>query len=280
MLSLGQTQTLVMVKTAAPGAYLSEDGSAESDTVLLPNSQVPEALKPGDSVEVFLYKDSEDRLIATTVKPKAVLHETALLAVKEMTAIGAFLEWGLAKDLLLPFSEQTRPVALGDLVLVALYIDKSSRLCATMKLYEYLKTDSPYLKDSAVRGTVYECIENFGVFVAVDNKYSALIPQKEVFREMKPGELIDARVTAVKPDGKLDLSLRQKTFIQINEDSLVIYRKLLSAGGSLPYNDKSSSDDIKKEFQMSKNAYKKAIGHLMKEGKIRLTETGIESSRI
>lgn len=278
MFELGTVQTLEVNKTAAPGVYLSIPEDTSGEKVLLPKNQVPETLIVGDTIEVFLYKDSEDRLIATTSIPKITLGQVAALTVKEITDIGAFLDWGLAKDLLLPFREQTRPLKEGDSILTALYVDKSSRLCATMKIYDFLRTDSPYKKDDIVFGTVYESIDDFGIYIAVDNQYSALLPKKEVFRPFRIGETLEGRVTEVKADGKLDLSLRQKAFLQLDEDSLFIYRKLLSSGGFLPFHDKSDPEEIKQTFQMSKNAYKRAIGHLLKDGKIRITEKGIEAT--
>lgn len=276
MLELGKIQSLEMVNEAAPGVYLTEPGSIDGQKVLLPKRQVPEGLKKGDLIDVFLYKDSEDRLIATTTFPLLTLGETALLKVVEATPIGAFLDWGLAKDLLLPFKEQTSQVKAGDMVVAALYIDKSSRLCSTMKVYDYLSTDSPYHKDDKVTGTVYEFSEDFGAYVAVDNKYSGMIPIREIFSPVRPGDVIEARVAAVKPDGKLDLSLRQKTFIQMGQDAEIIYRQLEHAGGFLPYHDKSDAEDIKREFKLSKNAFKRAIGHLLKDGRIEITSSGIK----
>ena len=146
MIELGRKQTLSVVKTVEFGAYLAESKET-TDKVLLPRKQVPEGCKMGDQLQVFVYKDSKDRLISTTRMPELTLGELAVLKVAEVGKIGAFLNWGLEKDLLLPFREQTKRVQAGEEVLVALYIDKSSRLCATMKIYEYLQTDSPYKKD-------------------------------------------------------------------------------------------------------------------------------------
>ena len=174
---LGKKRRLMIVKEVEFGVYLGN----KDDKVLLPKKQVPKDVEVGDPVEVFLYKDSSDRLIATTQEPKITLDELAVLKVADTGRIGAFLDWGLEKDLLLPFKEQTAKVKKGDEVLVALYVDKSGRLCATMKVYEKLRTDSPYKKDDHVEGIIYETSDNFGVFVAVDNCYSALIPKREAF---------------------------------------------------------------------------------------------------
>ena len=220
MIQLGKTQTLEMIKATDFGIYLGEKSNAKSDeTVLLPKSQVPADTKVGDSVTVFIYKDSEDRPIATTLTHKVQLHELALLSVKEATTIGAFLDWGIAKDLMLPFKEQTKELTAGEKVLVYLYIDKSKRLCATMKIYERLSKQSPYKKDDKVTGIVYEIIPAFGAFIAVDYQYSAMIPNQDLFQPLQPGDIVTARVTNVLADGKLNLSIREKTFIQLDKDA-------------------------------------------------------------
>lgn len=275
MLQIGKRQELIIINKAKHGIYLGTDADTQ-EKVLLPNSEVTESMEIGDKLEVYIYRDSEDRIISTRRMDVMELGDTAVLKVKEVTNIGAFLDWGLPKDLFLPFKQQTRTLKKDQSVLVALYLDKSSRLCATMNVYEYLSSDSPYKKDDKVHGVVYEIIDSFGAYVAVDNKYSAMIPKQELFSNLKVGDLIQARVTKVKEDGRLDLSLREKSFIAMDTDSLMIYRELLRAGGSLPLNDKSSPEDIYERFQLSKNAFKRAIGHLYKEKKIVIHKDGIE----
>lgn len=274
---LGTTKHLCITKESKHGVYLGS-GDYPGLEVLLPNNQVPEGAKKGDTVDAFLYKDSEDRLVATLEEPYIQLHETAILRVTDVTNIGAFLDWGLAKDLFLPFKEQTRRVRIGDEILAALYIDKSSRLCATMHAYDYLKCDSPYQKGDRVQGLVYEILDAFGVFVAVDNCYSALIPHNEMNREFSVGERIEARVKDVTEDGKLTLSLQEKLKVQMGMDAERIYQRLEEAGGFLPFHDKTSPEIIKREFQMSKAAFKRAIGRLKKKKKIEITEKGIRLS--
>ncbi len=158
-MKLGQKQVLTVVKEVEFGVYLG----TEEERVLLPKRQVPEDIELGDPVEVFLYKDSDDRLIATTHEPKLTIGQLAVLDVVDVTKVGAFLNWGLEKDLFLPFKEQTSKVAVGDQCLVTLYIDKSERLCATMKVYHLLCTDSPYQKDDKVSGIIYEKSDEFGL---------------------------------------------------------------------------------------------------------------------
>ena len=290
MILLGRIQTLRVVKKTDFGVYLN-DQDIQPDTSFVPDKKeivnVPSILLPkaqakdlaiGNTVDVFIYKDSEDRPIATTIKPLLTMGEIARLTVKEVTNIGAFLDWGLAKDLFLPFKEQTFRVQKGDSVLVSLYIDKSSRLCATARVYNSLKTNSPYQREDQVSGTVYEIIDAFGAYVAVDDRFSALIPKKELFTTLKPGEKISARVTKVQPDGRLVLSIREKSYLQMDADSEVIYNALVKAGGFLPYYDKTSPELIKAKFGLSKNAFKRAIGHLQKEGKLLIEEDGISKA--
>ena len=267
---LGEKQVLTVVKKVDFGVYLGSD----EERVLLPKKQVPEEIEVGDPVEVFLYKDSSDRMIATTKEPKLTLGNLAVLEVVDVGRIGAFLDWGLEKDLLLPFKEQTTKVEKGDRCLVSLYIDKSGRLCATMKVYPLLRTDSPYKKDDTVRGTVYEISRDFGVFVAVDDRFSALIPRREVYGRMYIGKQIEARVAAVKADGKLDLSVRGRIPEQMDADAQKIMDRIEKSGGGLPFTDKADPERIRDEFGMSKAAFKRAVGRLLKQGKVRIDEKG------
>lgn len=275
MLQLGKKQSLRIVKKVDFGVYLAEEESSQ-ERVLLPRRQVPEGAVCGDALEVFLYRDSDDRLIATTAAPLITLGEVKELTVVQVGKIGAFLDWGLEKDLLLPFREQTRRVKAGERCLAALYIDKSSRLCATMNVYPYLRTDSPYKKDDKVTGRVYETSGQFGLFVAVDNLYSALIPQKEVYGNIQIGDDVTARVTAVREDGKLDLSIREKAYLQIEEDAKRVLEAIDGYDGALPFNDKASPEVIRTQMQMSKNEFKRAVGHLLKAGKIEITPSAIK----
>lgn len=274
MIELGKIQELTVQRIKDFGVYLGESGSSES-SVLLPKKQVPEGAAEGTAVNVFIYKDSEDRLIATTAIPKLQVDEVAVLSVKEVGKIGAFLDMGLEKDLLLPFREQNHKVRQGEECLVALYIDKSKRLAATMNVYAYMNADSPYQKDDQVTGIVYEIKEDLGAFVAVDNRYYGLIPKKELYGNYHPGESVEARVMKVREDGKLDLSPRKKAYMQMDTDAELVLKVLDEFSGVLPFNDKADPEVIKREFQMSKNAFKRAVGHLLKDGKIEITEKSI-----
>lgn len=276
MIRLGEIQQLKVVKRVDFGIYLADpETDSAQERVLLPMKQVPEETQIGDLLEIFAYKDSQDRLIATTRRPKLTLGQVGELAVAQVGKIGAFLDWGLEKELLLPFKEQTKRVREGETVLAAVYIDKSSRLCATMNVYQYLETDSPYKKEDKVSGCVYQISEEFGAFVAVDNRYSGLIPKKELYGEVTIGDVITARVTAVKEDGKLDLSIREKAHIQMNLDAEKVMNIIESFDGVLPFNDKAKPETIKRETNMSKNEFKRAVGNLLKAGKIEITEKSI-----
>ena len=273
-MQLGKKQILTVVKMVDFGVYLADTEDPE-DRVLLPKKQLRAGVRPGDQLEVFLYKDYRDRPIATTADPLLSLGEVGRLKVKEVSRIGAFLDWGLEKDLFLPFRQQTRKVRAGEECLVAVYVDKSGRLCATMNVYEYLRTDSPYGENDRVTGTIYQISDNFGAFVAVDDLYSGLIPRKEFFGQAQIGDQVEARVTGVKTDGKLDLSLRDKSYLQIDADAELVMQALEESGGELPFSDKTSPEVIKKEFSMSKNAFKRAVGRLLKEGRVEITDKSI-----
>lgn len=275
MIKLGEKQSLTVVKMVEFGIYLAE-GPQEEKRILLPRKQVPQGTRVGDVLEVFVYKDSRDRLIATTQEPRLVMGQMAVLDVVSIQKIGAFLDWGLEKDLFLPYREQVGRLYEGDQVLVRLYIDKSSRLCASMKhLYELLRVDAPYQAGDMVSGRVYEFSDNFGAFVAVDDQYSARIPSHEDHSFLRIGDVIDARVVEVKPDGKLELTLREKAYIQMDADAKKVLEALEEYAGVLPFNDKASPDIIMREMKMSKGAFKRAVGHLYKERRIEITERSI-----
>ena len=280
MFELAKKQTLYVEKKVEFGLYLVPEElkekkvPASNEHVLLPGKYAPKDAHRGDAIEVFVYLDSKDRPVATTVKPLLSLHEVGMLTVKEVGKIGAFLDWGLEKDLLLPFSEQTRPVKKGERILVALYLDKSSRICSTMNVYPYLSTASEYKKGDAVKGIIYETSKNFGVFVAVDGKCQGLIPAREVKGPVAIGEEVTLRVTGVRFDGKLNLSLHKPAYLEMDEDAEKIFKLLKSYDGVLPFSEKASPEVIARETGMSKNEFKRAVGRLYKERKITISEDG------
>ncbi len=272
-MELGKRQQLEIVRLTEIGAYVGEKERPEQ-AVLLPRRQVPEGAEIGDTVDVLLYKDSEDRMIATTAQSKIVRDQLAFLRVVQVTPIGAFLDWGLEKDLFLPFKEQNGKPKEGEECLVTLYVDKSERLCATMKIYDHLTAPAPYEKGDTVSGTVYE-LKALGAFVAVDDRYFGLIPSSEVYQNLRPGDRVTAQVTKKRADGKLDLRVRKKAYKQMDEDAQLLWIRLEEAGGVLPYGDKSDPEEIRKAFGLSKAAFKRAAGHLLREGKVQVLDQEI-----
>lgn len=274
MIKLGEIQDLIIVRFTAIGAYLNVEDSDEDD-ILLPKTQVPKDANVGDVIEAFVYKDSKDRIIATTRRPKLTVGKMGHLEVIDSSKVGAFLDWGLEKDLFLPFAETVGALEKGKQYLVGIYIDKSNRLCATMKVRNLLTTDSPYKENNITKGTIYSINRDIGAFVAVDDKYDGLIPKKEILGVYEVGEIVEVRINKVLEDGKLDLSLRDRDYIQMDSDSKIILAKLKEKGGSLNLHDKSSPDEINKELKMSKAGFKRAIGRLYKEGIIELKKDSI-----
>ncbi len=277
MIELGKIQTLEVVRQTSIGVYLNSRNEKAKEDILLPQNQVPQELKIGDDIEVFVYKDSEDRIISTLKKPKITIGSLAVLKVVEATPIGAFLDWGLEKDLLLPFKEQETEIKKGDECLVALYIDKSDRLCATMKIYNMLSSRAPYKKNERVSGIIYSINMQYGCFVAVDNKYHGLILTKEMYGNFAVGDRVDARVKNVRPDGKLELSVRDTAYNEIEGDAQKILDLLKARGGKLRLNDDSSPESIKAELNISKKAFKRAVGRLIKEGAVKTSDEGLEA---
>ncbi|MBR1910117.1 MAG: S1 RNA-binding domain-containing protein [Lachnospiraceae bacterium] len=201
--------------------------------------------------------------------------EVKLLMVVAVTSIGAFVDGGREKDILLPFAEQTKRVSEGEEVLVSLYTDKSGRPALTMNVYDYLSCESPYKVDDDVKGRVYQISKRFGAFVAVDDEYSALIPAREVYPDIHIGDIVDARVTKVREDGKLTLSARKKAYIQMDDDAARVMEMLDAYEGVLPFSDSTSPEEIREKFGMSKNAFKRAIGRLYKERKVVIEENSV-----
>ena len=275
MIKLGEVQTLIVKRFASIGAYLATSEDSDDD-VLLPKSQLTDDTKIGDEIEVMVYLDSRDRIIASTKKAKLQVGELGFLELISQTKIGAFLDWGLEKDLFLPFAETLGKLVIGKEYFVGVYLDKSNRICATMKVQDFLQTDPPFRENDIVEGIIYSINRDIGAFVAVDRKYNGLIPKEELVGVHEIGDTIEVRVTNVKEDGKLDLSLRDRGYIQVVSDSNLILEKLKENNGFLGLNDKSSPEEIMKELKMSKGAFKRAIGGLYKEKIIILQDNGIK----
>lgn len=271
-MELGKIQSLEVLRIKDFGAYLGENANSE-ETVLLPKKEI-DGLVIGDKINVFLYKDSSDRLISTRRIPKIEVGSLARLVVKDTSKIGAFLDMGLERDLLLPYKEMETNLIAGDEVLVYMYVDRSNRLAATMRIYPYLSISSGYKKDSEVEGTIYRKKE-FAYLVAVDDKYYGAIPMKEAYEKYEIGQKISGRVIKVREDGKLDISPRAKAYKQLSADAKKIYDYIEKKGAKLGFDDKAEPEIIRKCFAMSKNAFKRAVGHLLKENKIEIKEGDI-----
>lgn len=275
-MELGKIQTLEIARKKDFGVYLVDVGDYDTKGgVLLPIRQVPRDAQIGDKLEVFLYKDSEDRLIATTKQPKLCVGELAALRVKEVSKIGAFVDIGIDKDILLPFKEMEGSPKPGDEVLMALYVDRSDRLALSMRIYKYLQPSQEHKKDDVVKARVYR-LRDVGVMLAVEDKYFGMIPRIENYESYRIGDVIEARVLRVREDGKLDLSHRKKAYIQLGEDAKMIEDLLDKKQGRLELGDDSSPEKIKEVLGISKNAFKRAIGNLYKSNKIKIYEGHIE----
>jgi predicted RNA-binding protein (virulence factor B family) len=274
MIKIGQYNTLKAVRETAYGYYLT-DGAEQ---VLLPRKYVPEDLEAGDKIEVFIYLDSEDRPIATTRRPKAVLGETVLLQVKAVTRVGAFLDWGLEKDLLVPFKEQRDKMFNGNSYVVrVLFDDKTGRLYASNRFRSFCKPGhdwsfNPGQEVDLIIGYKTE----FGYVAIINNEYQGMIYNKDIYQPLRAGDRMKGYIAKLRPDQKIDVTLRKPGFDGVLDEKPVIIEKLRSSGGFLPINSKSSPEAIKKYFSMSKKVFKQAIGNLYKERQITITDDGIK----
>lgn len=278
MYKLGFEQTLVIKRITSVGAFLNTDMEEEGD-VLLPKKYLKKNKQVGNEVRVFVYKDNANRPVATTLKSKIQLGELAILQVKDLTKIGAFLDWGLDKDLLLPFDEQVGSIKRYDYHLVALYLDKSERFSATMKVDPYFDKNPPYKENDWVNGIIYSFNRDIGAFIVVDGKYNAMLPAGEIDGVPKVGDTVHLRVKNIKEDGKLDLSHMNRAHETMSLDSEKIYNILKDNGGFLRVNDKSNPKLIFSVFKMSKAQFKRALGRLYKQRRILIREDGISLNK-
>lgn len=275
-MKLGEIQTLEVKNIASVGAFLNLENPKDNRDVLLPNSQLPKGLEIGDYIEVFIYKDHKDRLISTTNRPKITLGNLAKLEVIDINKIGIFLDWGLERDLFMPYAETVGSLEKGKSYLVGMYIDKSNRLSATMKIKDMLSNNHTYKENDIVKGTIYSINHDIGLFIAVDNKYDGMIPIEEVLGVYEVGDTIESRVSRVLEDGKLDLTLKNRSYIQMEEDADLILLRLKENNGRLNLNDNSSPSEIRNELKISKSAFKRAVGMLLRKNKIKFKNNGIE----
>lgn len=276
MIELGKMHKMEVVRKAQNGFYLNSKKDKDKNDVLLPEKQAPQEIKTGEEIEVFVYRDDEGSMIATVKRPKLLLGELSVLKVVDTTIFGAFLDWGLEKDLLLPVKEQACMVVKDRSYLVGLFVNSKGRLCATMKIYNLLSAASPYKENDRVHGTIYNINPNLGAFVAVDDKYHGLILNNELYGNYAIGDRVEVRIKKVRPDGKMELSFRQKAYNEIESDAQQILERLKMSGSTLLLNDNSAPEQIKAELNMSKRAFKRAVGRLLREGAVKITDKGIE----
>lgn len=270
MVQIGKRNILKVTRLVDFGAYLDAGSGAE---ILLPKRYITSPLSPGDEVDVVVYTDSEDRPVASTETPLAYVGEFAFLDVVAVTKVGAFLGWGLPKDLLVPFSEQRSRMVQGGNYLVYLYADNASgRVAASAKIEKYIGNVIPeYSNGQKVKALVFDR-NDVGYRCIVDNLHYGILYDNEVYTPLRKGERIDAYVKSVRPDGKIDLMLGGRADVRTNNLAARIEKALKAAGGKLQVSDKSSPEEIRQVFQCSKKDFKKAVGHLLKDGKVGISD--------
>jgi uncharacterized protein len=274
MAQLGKHNSLRVVREASPGLYL--DGGTLGE-ILLPAAYIPPGAKAGDRLDVFIYRDSEDRLVATTEKPLVEVGACAYLRVVSVKpGVGAFLDWGLQKDLLLPLREQTRAVRPYDWAVVCVGVDpKSDRIVATQRFDRWLDlAPPPYAAGDAVK-LLIEAETPLGFRAIINHAHLGLLYHSDLGSPLRIGQAVDGYIRAVRPDGKIDLALDPAGYRRIAPLTEQIVEALKAAGGHLPYHDRSSSEEIRAAFQTSKKAFKQAIGALYRDHRLILEPDGI-----
>jgi uncharacterized protein len=277
VLAIGKYNELTVVKEVPFGIYLDTD----QGEILMPLKYVPAGTKPGDTLTCFIYKDSEDRLIATTQKPKGIVDEFACLTVKDVSEAGAFMDWGLLKDLLVPHNEQHKKMEVGKKYIVRICLDtKTDRIIGVGKLGSFLSKDISELKEGQkVNLLIYE-FTDLGVMAIINDKYRGMLYKNEVFKKLEIGDRVEGYIKNLRDeDNKIDLSLQKQGYGEVEESKDIVMQKLIENNGELPYSDDSTPEEIKDFFQISKKTFKKIIGGLYKEGKISLTKSGIRLNK-
>ncbi len=272
MIPLGTYSTLTAKRQLLQGIYL-EDG--EGDEVLLPNKYIPNGLQLEDEISVFVYTDSEDRIIATTIKPKIQLHQFACLRVNQVNNIGAFLDWGLEKDLFVPFKEQKLKMKEGNEYIVYLYNDEESdRLVASAKIFKYLSNEELTVKEGELVNLLIAEPTDLGVNVIINNLHRGLIYRNEIFQNLELGDQIKGYIKKVREDNRLDVSLQAQGLPNIEPSAIRILDYLTMNQGFMTLTDKSRPEEIMAKLQMSKKSFKKALGSLYRQKLVRLEKKG------
>ncbi len=273
-MDIGKLNTLRVLRDTSVGMFLGDEAGND---VLLPIKYIPEDLNIGDDIEVFLYQDSEDRLIATTLTPNIKLGEFALMNVRDVNHVGAFMDWGLEKDLLIPFREQGREIEFGERHIIHLYLDaESNRLVGSSKIPQFLDNEDHDLEEGQEVDLLVFKETDLGFKVIVNNEFEGLIYRNEVFKDIRIGTKTKGFVKFVREDDKIDICLQKQGYVNvIDEVSQSILDKLKESNGFLPYHDKSDPEDIREVFSLSKKNFKKAIGNLYKDKIIKIESNGI-----
>ena len=273
MVQVGKWQTLRVVKEVDFGCYL--DG--EPDEILLPKRYVPAGLQPGDDVRVFIYHDNEKRLIATTDSPLGVVGDIVMLEVTTTTEYGAFLKWGIMKDLFVPIALQERRMKPGDRRFVWIFIDEmTGRVAASEKIDKHISNYELTVKvNDPVDLLIYQQTE-LGYKAIINNVHMGLLHASDVFRELHPGDKLKGFVKHIRPDHKIDLAAGTRGYAKVTDDEALILNKLKDNNNYLPYNDKSAPEEIYEAFGMSKKTFKMILGSLYKQRRIEFAKTGIQ----
>ncbi len=276
MLKIGQYNSLKILRDTGVGLYLGQNDE-DPDAVLLPNKYVPRLFEIGQEVDVFVYLDHEERPVATTLEPYIYVDEFGLLRVNHVNNFGAFLDWGLEKDIFVPFKEQARPMEKGQRYLIYLYFDEQSkRLVGSSKTNQFLKKDNIELERGEEVELLISHISDAGINVIINETYKGLLYQDEVFNEsIRAGDRIRGFVKNIRDDGKIDVALNPLGYAKVEENAQRILDELEGHNGFLKLQDKSSPDDIKTILQMSKKTFKQCIGSLYKEKLIEIKDDGI-----
>ncbi len=274
MAQIGQFNTLRVVKQVDFGVYL-DDGAGNE--ILLPKRFVPPHVTEGDEVEVFLYHDSENRVIATTQQPKGVVGDIVMLEAVSTTPQGAFLDWGLMKDLFVPLSQQEARMVKGESYLVMIYIDEQTgRVAATQKFSRHLSNYELTVKELDPVDLLVYRETDIGYAVIINNKHIGLLHYNDVFKELEPGDKERGFIKKIREDNKIDVALGERGYKKVEGETDKILRLLKENDGYLPYHDKSAPEDIYEFFGMSKKTFKMTVGALYKNKQIELTKTGIK----
>ena len=277
MINIGEYNRLLVLRQLEQGMYLGDDSG---ESVLLPNKYIPEGTKIGDTISVFIYNDSEDRIIATTLQPKVTLHKFAALDVVSVTSQGAFLDMGLAKDIFVPFSEQSNKLEEGESCIVYLYLDKiTNRLVASGKINKFLKNENSTLKEKDEVDVLIGERTDIGINVIINDCYKGIIYQNEIFQNLYYGDRKKGYIKKIREDAKIDVSLQKVGYENVQHNEQKILSILKEKDGFLALNDYSSPEEIATVLEMSKKVFKKAIGSLFKQRLIRIEKKGIYSNK-